>query len=247
MLRRVLALVALVWSAAAFAADGSQSRAIGFSPDARYFAFEEYGIQDGSGSAYANIFILDTEKDEWLKGTPIKMQGAEEESDLAVIRGRAMEKAAPLIAEHKIDGAFDTLAHMPFTEIIAERRSVRFARYYASSGNVRDYDAHGAFTLSVKEFPLPATQDCPDLDFAPTAGMELALTNETSKTSKTLAKDTSIPKSRWCPTGYDLEAIYAPTAQGLKRDPLVAIVGVYSRGFEGSDRSFIAVPFELIE
>lgn len=247
MLRLALVICATLWATLAHAADGSQSRAIGFSPDARYFAFEEYGIQDGSGSTYANIFILDTEKDEWLKGTPIRVQGAEEESDLEVIRDRAMKQAAPLIAQHRITGAFDTLVHMPFTEIIADRKTVRFARYYVSSGNVKDYDAHGAYQLSVKDIPMAAPQDCPDSDIVTFHGMELVLTNQQSNVSKTLARDTAIPKSRWCPHGYDLEAVYAPSALGLKRDPLVALIGVFSRGFEGSDRTFIAVPFELFE
>ena len=248
MLRLVLAVCAMLWATLAYAADGSQSRAIGFSPDARYFAFEEYGIQDGSGSAYSTVFILDTEKDEWLKGTPIRVQGEEGEGDLLAVRAKVWEKAQPLIDSLKLQGAFDTLVHMPFTEIIADRKTVRFARYYASSGRAEDYDALGSYRLSVKDIPLPPAQpDCPDADIVTFHGMELSLSNLQTNVSKTLTKDVNIPKSRWCPNGYDIEAIYAPTTQGLERDPLVAIVGVYSRGFEGSNRDFIAVPFELFQ
>ncbi len=247
MRRLIPALCALLWTTVAQAADGAQTRAIGFSPDARYFAFEEYGIQDGSGSAYSTIFILDTEKDAWVKGTPIRMQGEEGEGDIAVTRSKAMGQAAPMIDTLKLTGAYDTLVHMPFTEIIADRRKVRFSRYYASSGRVEDYDALGSFQLEVKDVAVPQTADCPDADFITVTGMELTLANVKTGIAKTLAKDSAVPKSRWCPHAYDLEAIYAPTAQGLKRDPLVALIGVYSRGFEGSNRSFIAVPFELFE
>lgn len=248
MLRFACAVLALIWCTSTFAADGSQSRAIGFSPDARYFAFEAYGIQDGSGSAYSEVFILDTAKDAWVKGTPIRVQGEEGEGDITAVRNKVLAQAQPLINDLKLTGAYDTLVHMPFTEIISDRKTVRFARYYASSGRTEDYDALGSYQLAVKDIPLPAAQpDCPDADIVTFAGMELTLTNLQSKTGKTLAKDVNIPKSRWCPNGYDLEAIYAPTTQGLKRDPLVAIIGVYSRGFEGSNRDFIAVPFELIE
>jgi predicted secreted protein len=247
MLRFSLALLTFFWSPLSHAADGSQSRAIGFSPDVRYFAFEEYGIQDGSGSAYSQIFIIDIEKDAWVKGTPIRLQGEEGEGDIDATRAKAMAHAQPLIESLKLTGTYDTIVHMPFTEVIAERSSVRFSRYYASSGNVDDYDALGSFRLSVKDVPLSAPQDCPDADIVSFAGMEVSLTNLKTNVSKTLAKDAAIPSSRWCPHGYDLEAIYAPTTQGLQKDPLVALIGVYSRGFEGSNRSFIAVPFELFE
>lgn len=245
MLRFALSVLAFVCCVPAFAADGAQSRALGYSTDARYFAFEEYGIQDGSGAAYSSIFILDTEKDDWVKGTPIRVQGTEDEGDVAVIRDRAMKQAAPLIADLKLTGAFDTLVHMPFTEIVPDRTSVRFARSYASSGRLEDYDSLGSFQLRVASVAVPQPAGCPDADFITVTGMEVSLTNLQSGARKILASDKAIPKSRWCPHDYDIEAVYAPTAMGLQKDPLVALIGVYSRGFEGSDRHFIAVPFEL--
>lgn len=247
MVRFAVAVGALLWSALAQAADGSQSRAIGYSPDARYFAFEEYGIQDGSGSAYSGIFVLDTENDEWVKGTPVRVQGEEGEGNISAARAKALVQAQPLIDSLKLTGAYDTLVHMPFTEIIADRTSVRFARYYASAGRVEDYDSLGSFQLRVSSVDVPQPEGCPDADFTTVTGMELTLTNLKSGARKLLASDKTVPKSRWCPHSYDLEAVFAPTAQGLQKDPLVALIGVYSRGFEGSNRSFIAVPFELFE
>jgi predicted secreted protein len=243
---RALTLL-LLSSVAAQAADGAQSRAIGFSPDARYFAFEQYGIQDGSGSAYSEIFVLDTENDSWVKGTPVRVLGEEGEADITATREKAQQLAAPITTPLKLNGAYDTLAHMPFTEIIAERDKVRFARYYASTADTGAYDALGSFELSVKDIGVPQLPECPDISDFTIVGMELTLRNLQTGVVKTLAKDQTIPKSRYCPTGYDLEAIFAPTAQGLQRDPVVALIGVYSRGFEGSDRRFIAVPFELYE
>jgi predicted secreted protein len=247
MRRFAFALLCCAIVAPAYAADGSQLRAIGFSPDGRYFAFEQYGIQDGSGSAYADIFVLDTEKDAWVKGTPVKVQGEEGEADIAAVSAKAHAQAKPIIDSLQATAPFDTLVHMPFTEIVAERKKVRFGRYYASSGRVEDYDALGSHELSVKEVPVPQRADCPDADFITMMGMELTLKNLQTGAVKTLAKDNAVPTSRGCAHGYDLEAIFSPTAQGLKRDPHVALIGVYTRGFEGSDRNFIAVPFELLE
>jgi len=245
MLRALIALC--LSAAAAHAADGAQSRGIGFSPDARYFAFEQYGIQDGSGSAYSEIFVLDTTSNSWVKGTPIRVRGEEGEGDIAHTREKAEQLASAIVDHLKVTGAFDTLVHMPFTEIIAERRLVRFSRYYASMGTTESYDALGSYELRVKDLAVPRPVDCPDADFITIVGMELSIKNVKTGAVKIISKDSDIPKTRYCPHGYDIEAIFAPTAYGLEKDPLVVLIGVYSRGFEGSDRRFIAVPFELFE
>ena len=99
-----------------------------------------------------------------------------------------------------------------------------------------------AYELSVKSLDLPVPPECTDPDFKP-MGMELTLKVNLPGKTFTLAKDTSIPKSRTCPLRYDIEAIY--TRSGYGEGMEVAIIGVYSRGFEGEDRRFIAVPFNL--
>ena len=78
-------------------------------------------------------------------------------------------------------------------------------------------------------------------------GLELTLKNLKSGVSKVLSKDTSIPASRFCANAYDLEAVYSPMSFDAGPDPLIAIIGVMSRGFEGSDRRYIAIPFQLFE
>ena len=64
---------------AAQAGDFADRALLGFSPDGRYFALEEYGIQDGSGYPYSNIFLIDTTTDEWVTGTPIEGNHARDE------------------------------------------------------------------------------------------------------------------------------------------------------------------------
>jgi predicted secreted protein len=43
---------------AAHAGDYAYRDILGFSSDGKSFAFEEYGVQDGSGFPYANIFVV---------------------------------------------------------------------------------------------------------------------------------------------------------------------------------------------
>jgi predicted secreted protein len=237
----------LLFTSAAHAADGAQSRAIGFSPDGKYFAFEQYGNQDGSGFTFSEIYVLDIAQDKWVPGTPVKILNESEESKIEDARQQAISKAAPIIAQFNVTGAFDTLVHMPFTEIITDRRKVRFARYYNSMGDVAAYEFTGSFELEVKDVKVVQPKECPDGDFLTFVGMEVTLKNMKTGVVKTLTKDVGIPKSRYCPHAYDLEAVFAPSTYQVPGDPLVALIGVYSRGFEGSDRRFIAVPFELFE
>lgn len=247
MRRLFSALLLLVIATSAQAADGAQSRAIGFSADGRYFAFEQYGIQDGSGFAYSDIFVLDVIADSWVKGTPIRVLDENETNEVDTARAKALTQAAAVLKETGATGGVDTLAHMPFTELGAERGKVRFARYYASTADTGAYDALGSWELSVKNVPVPVPADCTDTDIAMPMGMEVTLKSVKSGTAKAIAKDTSLPKSRFCAHDYDIEAIFAPSRYDIKNERFVALIGVYSRGFEGSDRRFIAVPFELVE
>ena len=58
-----LALVVfLICITTARAGDFANLNFIGFSKDGRYLAFEEYGIQDGSGWAYSNFYFVDVAK-----------------------------------------------------------------------------------------------------------------------------------------------------------------------------------------
>ncbi len=244
---RLLALLFCLLPAAAYAADGAQLRAIGYSPDGRTFAFEQYGVQDGSGFPYSEIYVIDIPKDAWVKGTPVRVVDENEEGKIADARAKAMAQVAPVLTGLKIASSYDTLVHMPFTEIISDRHKVRFARYYDSMANTENYNATGSYELSVKDIDVPQIDGCPDADISPIHGMELTIKNVNTGNTKTIARDTAIPKSRYCPSSYDLEAVFAPSDYGMQPEYLVAIIGVYSRGFEGQDRRFLAVPFELFE
>ena len=52
------AVTAVAGSAAA--GDTASLSVLGYSPDGKVFAFEEYGIFDGSGFPYSNIYFIDT-------------------------------------------------------------------------------------------------------------------------------------------------------------------------------------------
>ncbi len=231
----VLILAALIGAAPGLAADGAQSRALGYSADGKYFAFEQFGVQDGSGFPYWDVFVLDLAANDWVKGTPVRILVEDEEQRLPEARRQAMSKAGPVIAQLAITEPADLLLANPFTEAVPDRTRVRFGIFH----NTMD----PPYELSVATVELPAPADCTDPDFKP-YGMELSLKVLTTGKSVAIAKDKSIPKSRNCPLRYDIEAVYTPSGYG-NPGLQVALIGVYSRGFEGEDRRIIAVPFEL--
>ena len=68
---------------------------LGYSNDGSHFAFEQYGIQDGSGFPFAEIFIVDLVNDAWVSGTPIEVRIDDESASLADAREQAMDQARP--------------------------------------------------------------------------------------------------------------------------------------------------------
>jgi len=225
----------------ALAADAAQSRAIGYSADWKYFAYEQWGIQDGSGFPYWSIFVLDLAADRWAQGTPVDVVIESEEARLTEARAQAQDKAGAILQKLAIGEPADLLLANPATETASDRRVASFDFYYRHhQGN-----EPGAYQIAVRDVKLPAPPSCTDPDF-PVVGMEVVLRKTETGEEKVIARDTSIPASRHCPTGYDIEAVYAPSSYGTSARN-VALIGVYSRGFEGDDRSVIAVPFDSMD
>lgn len=96
-----LALIILlgVFSLEASAGDTATPQVLGFSADGKVFAFEEHGIQDGSGFPYANRSYIDTATDSFLAGTPIRVRIDDEAADIAAARAQAKEKGDKIVGE----------------------------------------------------------------------------------------------------------------------------------------------------
>ncbi len=55
-----------------YAGDFAKREIHGFSIDGQLFAFEEYGVQDGSGFPYSTIYVIDTSTDQWTANSPFE-------------------------------------------------------------------------------------------------------------------------------------------------------------------------------
>jgi predicted secreted protein len=231
------ALIAFVGAAtAACAGDRALMQPIGYSPDARYFAFSEFGIQDGSGFAYANVHVIDLVRDAWVEGSPFRAQASEADADepLAAVRQRAEKAAAPVLAKLAIAEPAEILA-LTGDGVADEGTTLSFATEI--TGARVEPDAPVA-TLSLTRFDLESPKSCTDLLGGPAKGFAISLTAE--EETFEVHRDTRLPQSRFCPMDYRLYAVLRPlngNAAGL-----VALVSTYPFGFEGPDRRFLAVP-----
>jgi predicted secreted protein len=223
----------------ASAADNAERAAIGFSPDGRYFAFEQYGVQDGSGFPYSEIFVVDLDANQWVKGSPFRERIEDEASSVSSVRAKAAKSAAALIGQLKTAEPGDALAAQLPTQAVADRHRIGFDSFYQSQTNQKG----GQYTLSLELLPFAAPESC-NAEDGKQMGFRLTLKDNESGAEKEVHKDAAIPSSRYCPRDYDISDVisYRP-ASGPSRQ--VALIGVYTPGFEGVNRRFIAVPFAL--
>lgn len=221
---------------AACAGDIASFQSIGFSADGSVFAFEEYGVEDGSGFPYSTVFFIDTRKDAFLPGTPIRVRVDEENAGLAKARAETAAKAAPLVEEFGMSANPGLMAAFnPITEIESTPHQLTYRQYAVEP------PIGGEFTLALDEIALPPSTQCKDVT-PQSIGFRLAFQTEDGKTSdRVLHADTKIPDSRKCPTGYRIGGVMVHHPAG--GDPVhVALVQVLSFGFEGRDGRWIAIP-----
>lgn len=226
----LLALLMLLLPAAA--GDLAQRHILGFSPDGRYFSFEQYGRQDGSGFPYADIFVFDTQADAWVRGTPFQMLLRDERAEIKWARREALAKAGNVLRELVISKPGQLLASNPPAEISADPHKITINARFAIPSQ------REAWTFQLEEVPI-ALKRCADLLGGPAKGFRLLVTPP-GGAALALHADTSVPESRGCPMRYALSDIVMHET-GARARVFVVLISVYAFGFEGPDRRFIAV------
>lgn len=226
---------ALSSAAPARAGDRALIDVIGYSADLRHLAFEEFGVQDGSGFAYSSLYVVDLVKDQWVAGTPYRERADSEEVPLAAVRAKVAAAAKARLDALKIDMPAQVVALMG-DGVLDPSPTMRFG--YPAYG--LPGQTEGDFTLSIETFPAPAPGCDPEL-VGETKGFALALSGDGP--ARELHRDQgTLPKSRGCVTDYAIYAVIFPYLGGGLENA-VAIVSTYPYGFEGPDRRFLVVPF----
>lgn len=245
MVRLVASLLAvLLLVVPAWAGDRAGIGFIGYSEDAQYFAFEEFGIQDGSGFAYANVYVLDLQADQWVKDTPVRVRLENESSTLAAARADALEQARPTLDRLGIGTPVDIIALNGDGAVGINDKVLRFGQPGYSMATPEP-----TYELTLSGVAATVSMDyCTGKTEADKTGFALNLT--VGGTPHEVYRDKTVPQSRGCPLGYRLYGVIAPfddlAAFAPELGPgALAIVSVYSLGFEGADRRFIAVPLKF--
>ncbi|GGB59208.1 hypothetical protein GCM10011316_34060 [Roseibium aquae] len=229
--------------AASPAQAGDQARldVLGFSEDGRFFAFEQSGIQDGSGWPYSDIFVLDVLADSWVRPSPFRhrdesddSQGYDPDALLAQTRADNRLAAQPLLDSTGIAGRGYTVGSNPVTELSADP--------YRMTVNPKPVvpPIDPPMQIELTEFDLPEAT-------CQTYGVQtkgFRLTTVFGGEARVRHLDETLPSSRGCAIGYRIERVIAHFPEGSP--PVVAIIVHVSRhGFEGPDGRYMAITGRL--
>ncbi len=228
------ALAAASAGGAAKAGDAAELEILGFSNDGGVFAFEEYGIQDGSGFPYANRYYIDTDTDTFLKGTPIRVRIDDETASLADARRQARDKGEAVVkqAELAANPGF-TAGFNAITELSADP--------YRMVVNPRPVfpaiDKPLEFRLDI--LPFGEVAQCHGMGEA--VGLRLLRVDASDGgRTQTVHEDKALPQSRNCPTGYSIGAVQTFSTQN-RLSHYAVLIAVQQVGFEGPNHHWMAV------
>ncbi|MBX9461679.1 MAG: DUF2259 domain-containing protein [Aquamicrobium sp.] len=220
------------------AGDTAELNILGFTANGGVFAFEEFGIQDGSGFPYANRFYIDTATDSFLPGTPIRVRIDDETASLDDARAQARSQGEAIASQAELQANRGlTAGASPVTELSGDphRMAVNPRAVFPAIDTPLE--------LRLEEFALEGPELCES--FGTVMGYRLIRVGVApGEAASLLHEDTSIPSSRNCPLGYSIGAVQTFFPEG--GDPVfAALIAVRSVGFEGPDHRWIAVPGKL--
>ncbi|WP_306118361.1 MULTISPECIES: DUF2259 domain-containing protein [unclassified Roseitalea] len=221
--------------APALAGDAARLNVLGFSADASIFAFEEYGIQDGSGFPYANRFYIDTATDTFLAGTPIRVRLDDEAADVAQARAMARDQGEAIVGD---DVLADNRGWLAGFNAVTERSADPFVMTVNPRPVFPPID--DPIEVRLEELGFVAEDTCAGV-VDTLAGFRLVAIDPTpGGTTRLLHEDDRVPASRGCPLGYRIGGIQvADHPHGP--DTYAVLIAVRSYGFEGPDHRWMAV------
>jgi hypothetical protein len=204
---------------------GKSLNVIGYSGVGCYFAFEQYGVQDGSGFAHADIFVTNLAGNTWVKGSPFQIGAKSKEPTAPAICKQVAAAAAKILEERDITGPADILVSNPVMEILADRKSVVFdAVYHGFAGRPAPFGmpAEGRYDLKLITLHFAAGNGCPTED-GKVAGYALLIRNTFASAFSRAYRVKSAPTSRLYSIDYEIEAI-ASVPNGLERATFAEII-----------------------
>jgi len=221
-------------------ADSAEFLTLGFSKDGKYYACEQYGVQDGSGFPYSEVFFVEVGKNGWAK-SPIRISATAEKSTLRAIRAEVRKQAAgPLNALGIVPG--ENRGELSFTaapglDPVKPNCAPQTVSFKGQAGDPLK------LVLSSRALPESKT-GAVDLSYGPSAAMRLML-SQTGGTQVVLQDDREVVSSCAGARGYTINRVIQLPAG--KETRLVVVLAYLRPGFEGLDVRYSVVTSTLTD
>ncbi|MFO7626659.1 MAG: DUF2259 domain-containing protein [Candidatus Fermentibacteraceae bacterium] len=209
-------------------ADSASLRFMGFSTDGECFAWEQYGVQDGSGFPWSTVTIQSTADGAVIHEFSVVLEGwFKGDGDPGA---ESMRMASEALRELSIDGweTGSLLVHHPPTDMTFGGSSVTFCTtYYSPSYYLGDY------TLDLVTVEIPRTEMEEFWGFPP---LELSVRfsdNVTGLTRTVMETSDRTGNLQWV-FGYSIQDVWC-----LGDSVFAAAIQCVSIGFEGPDLRYL--------
>ncbi|MEE9413238.1 MAG: DUF2259 domain-containing protein [Methylococcales bacterium] len=224
------------------AGDLAELQVIGFSPNGEYFAFEQYGIQDGSGFPYSDIFIINTASDTWIPGTPIRVVINDESSSLSAARDISAQRATPLLSQFNISQpAHPLLNHLVKQD---DNSTGQFNIKIEKTKSTNTSESREYF-LNLKQWEIKEAR-CQDYGMVPKLfRLSISPANQNQSSTRILHEDSALPRSRGCPLEYGIHSVLISSQDKQKTKAIAVILNVFLMGYEGRNQRFLAITSQL--
>jgi predicted secreted protein len=213
-----LAIITVAFFGAARAGDAANLEYWGFSKDGKYLAFEQYGTQDGSGFAYAELYVVDVARNATVSAQNVVLQSGSPDQ----ARKRTLAQSQTALKRYGIvrgnQGRFAGIAAQNPTADVPQRVE------FNAVGRTR--------TLELSTRAAPETQTkCSD---KPSRLLSLRF-----QPGGVLQSDAKLPASRRCAFDYEIQSVF------VYGSSLAVLIKVSLYGFEGPDLRWMMVTARL--
>ncbi len=221
MTARVLILLFFFTSLCLIAGDTAEFCSIGWSKDNNYYAFAQYGEQDGSGFPYAELYIIDIKENDFVAGGVFKELWQDNDDPAAKGLNVLLElrvKADSLLNVYQIDAA-----HQVTPIFNAKTDSTEKAKWHVGEDE---------FAVELEQETRGKTEM-----FESEAAFALALTPGHEK-SITIGNKSRFRKNV---LRYDINRIL----QARDNKSIVIVIRMTQLGFEGPDIRYMVETIKL--
>ena len=220
-------------------AQNSQVNPIGYSAKGRYFAYEEYGLNEDTDIAYSTIYIIDLIQISHVVGTPVTFEDSLKNQSLLSIRAKALSDAQLFLNSIQISQPAIIANISGDGQLDGEKEQLDFGIPILGAGSETERRIAGRYTLSLDVFETASTIRCDQFSQTPPMGFALKLANFGAAIE--IYRDKVLARSRECPFNYELIAIILPYNATDIADS-VGLVSADTYGPQGKSRHFLAIP-----